>query len=574
MTGRRVVVLAFCLVVCLVGVVVVYAQGGSLRCPSSGSVAEGTPFPPALLSLDLDYLRRCSSCFSGVTATPGEYSIVVPVISTPVPSGGGVGLSLSGDVLNGLSAQPGAITGFDQGPFWRLEGWYSDSPPVYQFWIEDGTLEAYGQSVTLGPFDGPVHGVVFDVTVQSGTFGGWGVGGPNIPSYWQSVSHTLFPLDEDYSYGGYMPLLDSEFWSGTVRVCVGVGQACDLADGVDVVDALPVPVSGEFTLGLYATDGAWVVRNLRLIGEFSSPASTPVPTSVPVTPTPSVTPYLQFYAGQPVKLEKFGSVQYEYFCTLLQNVPSVMVGAWLTHTSVGSLSVSRMGGGGSCPDSMWGNTSDYIHSSHPDVCSVKSYAGIEADSICNQTRAGFLAAMGAVWPGYSTYGVSISSGGIRDAVPVPVGGSIRFTVISAFNHGPGFLYVVPIYYGYPPSPPGPTPTSAPTLAPTSTPTPVPGSLDCTVIEWRENVDDLADFGFETEEWVRSGDCYTIVPAWSLSIPAIPLLGFDGLTLAWDGLQLCIDWVTFPVIEILGVRFSSSLALVVVVGFLVVRLLQW
>lgn len=559
----RRVAIAGCLVVMLMlAVLVVYAQGGSLRCPDRGAVGSGTPYPPDRLSLSLSYLQRCGDCFPYLTPTPGEYSIAVPSISVPtdVP----VALSLSGDVLSGLSEQTSAIVGADEaGPFWKLSGYYIDSPPIYQFWDKAGTEQLLGQSLTLGPFpEGAVYGVVFDVAVEDGKLGGWGVGGVNVPADWLTVPNTLFPLDRDYAYGGYMPLLDSEFVSGDVRVCVGVGDACSVASGVEVSDALPAPVAGEFTLGLYVTHGYWYVRNVRLIGEF--------PLAPPSTPVPTVTPYAQFYLGEPLRLRKFTSETHEHFCARVDDTPGVLVGSWMSHTSTGGLNVKRMGSGGSCTSApqVWGNTSDNHHVGSPDKCNVDTYAGVIEADICAQTEAAYMAAMAAVWSGYVSNGVSYTKKSpMGSSMPAPAGSSRLFTVQSVFNHSPGYLFVVPIYYGLPP-------VVVPTATPTAVPTAVPGSLDCRDIVWRDYSDNLADFGFESDEWIRQGDCFEIIPEFSISLPAIGLIGFDGLEIGWDGLQTCVDWVQFPVIKILGVQFSVSLVLVVVVGFIIVRLLTW
>ena len=357
--------------------------------------------------------------------------------------------------------------------------------------------------------------------------------------------------------------------------CAGSYAACAAATAGEQFQWFELPDNGLdlasapgcFELGLEvypASADSWVRLDAQFIVDSPGPECDVVPEPTPEhSPTPTSTPYAQFFVGAPIRFDKTWSGSPYALCKTEYNVPGVLVGAWVTHTNVGSLNVKRMNGSGvSCPGKeVWNDTSDNQHVGSPDQCSAVSYAGRTREQICDSVRSSFLAAIGQAWPGYVSNGVSYA-GAFTSNMPMAAGSDARFTFESTYNHGAGYWYVVPIFYGLPPAvEPTPTPVPAsPTPRPALTPTPALAGNLCAYVALRQRESIFA--GSDPGSWAIEPDyehqtCYTLVPRVSVGLPD----ALGGGHIGWPAMKMCVVWIRFPSITLLGIKLSFDLMLV-------------
>lgn len=131
----------------------------------------------------------------------------------------------------------------------------------------------------------------------------------------------------------------------------------------------------------------------------------------------------------------------------------------------------------------------------------------------------------------------------------------------------GFHYLKEIQFVTNLVAPTPTPTSTPT--PTATgaawfPTLDPSESECSVPQYRDDTP-IVDVPIMLNPAGYS--CYTLVPDMTVAIPGRGTLGIDGL-------QLCVDWVEFPHLQILSITIALDWVLVAVLATMIRYLLNF
>jgi hypothetical protein len=126
-----------------------------------------------------------------------------------------------------------------------------------------------------------------------------------------------------------------------------------------------------------------------------------------------------------------------------------------------------------------------------------------------------------------------------------------------------------IYYGTPP-PPAPTPTITATwLSPTPWATSDPDR--CRTFDWRDDVP-AGDVDIDWDDLVVEGACYTVLPQAEIDVPGLPLGIGGGAHIEWDGFAVCVNWVRFPTVQVLGIGVALDWFLLPALAWLVNRML--
>lgn len=148
-----------------------------------------------------------------------------------------------------------------------------------------------------------------------------------------------------------------------------------------------------------------------------------------------------------------------------------------------------------------------------------------------------------------------------------------------------------LLYAYLPSPgatPTPTPTGSATPTPTITPTFNPGATQAINCEIPEYTEEPIVGGIGDEIVIIDEICYVIVPQidfraldFTLDLPDLIFLpdtiGLEDVYLfdaVIEEVHLCVTWIQFPALEIVGVPIPLDWVLLVAVGWFVLMLLRF
>lgn len=507
-------------------------------CPDWSYLGDGTATPHAD-DVSPDYAAQCASCLAGsaglLLPTP-----VTGAIHTPLP-----GVS---------TAVPG-------------EDWYLASD------VEPGVL--VGVSYDFSSSD---TGLVYHVPWQ-----GWLLGRDVVGAVveWQVVSGAECDVKvESRSSGWEYSIAVDEFWLTPGRHCVADGVVCDALELSQAARSqrlygysvqVPLLFGPRYCAGRYKLVVDWILRDHKGGGVAVPGVPTPTPV-VTVTPTPQVQ---DFWAGEPVGFS--GSLfdgAASVSCRLdgavrwyrvgkdflgwtyeLVDIPGVLVGVILKVDAVGKF--KRMDNS-DCRGaaSLWPDTSELI-GSVGFACWSFDYAGLQGQQICELMR--------------SRLGIAqfVNSGWMRMlaswAMPRAAGSDVSVGFETQWRaYGDYHVTFMPIYYGQPVFP-----TATPAVFPTATPD-WSGPKACNVVEWRRDKSGEDFLSWDWDALLSEKDCYVLFDGVdkSIDLSRIPLLELPDIDFHLPGFQLCVRWLHFPEVSLLGFEISLDWFLLpVVMGFL-------
>lgn len=117
------------------------------------------------------------------------------------------------------------------------------------------------------------------------------------------------------------------------------------------------------------------------------------------------------------------------------------------------------------------------------------------------------------------------------------------------------------YYGYEWS------SETPTPSPTATPAPV--VISCDTPLYKDISTPIVDIDVSLED--LGSDCYRIVP--EIDSSSWSVVGVDlDIGLRVDGVDLCVEWLPFPILAFFGITIASDLLLIIPIAYMAKNLL--
>lgn len=529
-------------------------------CPDWSQLGPGTS-TPGPNDVSVDYAMRCRGCLAGSSA--GGLNLPTP-ITGPIA---GMRVEVPGAYDWYLASSLDAVhwpNGWELGPGQEAR-WSADDYPELQGRDVIGVLIEVVRGELLDTCDARYDEIV-------GPARAW-VTGPGLICFGPKwICGELAP-GAPHAYSG----IATEDMRYGVRLVMGEkGSGLECEDG---------SVASRFDLILRDHVDS-DLPHPPIIGATRTP--TPAPTNIP-SPTPDVPKY---WLGPPMTFS--GSYNSEtatvgchsagpglrwgvgYQNTLwwsfqVEDIPGELVGViWETGVVTGDF--KRMGIGDSCGAagylSPWSNTSDHNQGSNRRVCVADGHLGKNHEEVC-----GLVAAQNGLAPFDTLLG---GFSGKPAGADVSIGFSSQWRSYGVYN-----MTLWPVYYSvpiYPTATPVPTaagPTPTPVLG--GTPSSLPGGSgyigdNCDVVEWRSQDEKSGKDVLEWEwsGWTSEPECYVIVPEINETIPLdkIPLLHLDAVDVSWPGFELCVMWIEFPKVTLLGFTVSLDWFLLPLVAGLI------